>query len=249
MARARRRPDRLFVATWQIGVTHSVADGAASYSIPMPTFKLQFPPSEIEALASRFGYADDARYLAVGAAARARGHYSRDEFIEVCGWKTARSRSRIASNDEAAVIEATRRALAGDNEGMRMVALLDLAGVGVPTASTLLYFAFPDDYPILDVRALESLGVKPRSQYPVTFWLEYLSACRELARRCAVSMRTLDKALWQHSKERAAWSGPTKSITNPPPLRAGESTGHTMRARDSPAALSRRPGRSRGTRT
>ena len=44
----------------------------------------------------------------------------------------------------------------------------------MPTASTLLYFAFPDDYPILDVRALESLGVKPRSQYPVSFWLEYL---------------------------------------------------------------------------
>jgi hypothetical protein len=82
-----------------------------------------------------------------------------------------------------------------------MNALLELKGVGVPTASTLLYVAFPDDYPILDVRALESLGVKPRSQYPVSFWLQYLDACRELARRCGVSIRTLDKALWQHSKE------------------------------------------------
>ena len=52
----------------------------------------------------------------------------------------------------------------------------------MPTASTLLYFAFPDDYPILDVRALESLGVKPRSQYPVSFWLGYLAACRQIAR-------------------------------------------------------------------
>jgi hypothetical protein len=84
-----------------------------------------------------------------------------------------------------------------------MTALLDLDGVGVPTASVLLYFAFPNDYPILDVRALESLGVRPRSQYPVSFWLQYLAACRELARRCGVSIRTLDKALWQHSKERA----------------------------------------------
>jgi hypothetical protein len=57
-------------------------------------------------------------------------------------------------------------------------ALLELAGVGVPTASVLLYFAFPDLYPILDVRALESLGVKSRSQYPVSFWLEYLLACQ-----------------------------------------------------------------------
>ena len=84
--------------------------------------------------------------------------------------------------------------------------------MSVPTASTLLYIAFPDDYPILDVRALDSLGVKPRSQYPVSFWLEYLSACRELAHRFGVSIRTLDKALWQHSRERSAlprrrWAG------------------------------------------
>ncbi len=65
-----------------------------------------------------------------------------------------------------------------------MEALLSLSGVGVPTASTLLYFAFPALYPILDVRALESLGVKPRSQYPITFWLGYLEACRALAVRC-----------------------------------------------------------------
>jgi hypothetical protein len=71
----------------------------------------------------------------------------------------------------------------------------------MPTASTLLYFAFPDDYPILDVRALQSLGVKSRSGYSVTFWLNYLDACRALARRAGVSLRTLDKALWQYSKE------------------------------------------------
>jgi hypothetical protein len=99
------------------------------------------------------------------------------------------------------VIEATHQALAAADEATRISALLGLTGVGVPTASTLLYCAFPDDYPILDVRALESLGVKPRSQYPVSFWLEYLRACRVLARRHAVTIRTLDKALWQHSKE------------------------------------------------
>jgi hypothetical protein len=176
--------------------------------VRMPTFELQFPASEIEALASRFGYPDDARLLETGATARARGHYTREEFIAVCAWKTARSRSKVATNTEGAVVEATRQAIAAADEATRMNALLELEGVGVPTASTLLYFAFPDDYPILDVRALESLGVKPRSQYPVSFWLAYLGACRELARRCGVSIRTLDKALWQHSKERAPGAVP-----------------------------------------
>jgi hypothetical protein len=165
------------------------------------TFELQFPAREIEPLAGRFPGTDDSALLATGAAARARGHYTRAEFIEVCAWKTARSRPKVAANAERAVIGATARALGSSDETARIGALLELHGVGVPTASTLLYCAFPDEYPILDVRALESLGVGPRSSYPVSFWLAYLEACRALARATGVSLRTLDKALWQHSKE------------------------------------------------
>ena len=51
-----------------------------------------------------------------------------------------------------------------------MEALLALDGVGVPTASALLHFAFPSDYPMLDVRALESLGRRGRTEYSVSFW-------------------------------------------------------------------------------
>jgi|SRR5919204_1192361 hypothetical protein len=168
----------------------------------MAEFELQFDPACIEPLAARFGYTDDARPYAIGSAARARGHYTREEFLEVCAWKTKRSRSRVSSNSETEIKAATRKALASGEEAERIEALTSLAGVGVPTASTLLYCAFPEDYPILDYRALESLGVKRRSQYPLSFWLDYLAACRALASQHGVSIRTLDKALWQWSKER-----------------------------------------------
>jgi hypothetical protein len=167
-----------------------------------PTFQLQFPPEEIEPLAGRFPASDDSRSRAIGGAVRARGHYTREEFIEVCAWKTPRSRPRVVANSEAAVVDATGRALATSDEALRFATLLELDGVGAPTASTLLYVAFPQDYPILDVRALESLGISSRSSYSVSFWLAYLEACRALARQTGVSLRTLDKALWQHSKER-----------------------------------------------
>ena len=178
-------------------------DGPSGRATPgVPTFELQFSPEEIEGLAERFGADDETALLATGAAARSRGYYTRAEFVELCEWKTPRSRPRVAGNTDAAVTAATRLAFETADEERRMTALLGLAGVGVPTASVLLYFAMPADYPILDVRALESLGVKARSQYPVSFWLAYLAACRELARHCGVSLRALDKALWQHSKER-----------------------------------------------
>ena len=170
---------------------------------PVPAFEIQFPPEQVPALAARFAVGDDSACEAAGAAARARGYYRRREFVLVCAWKTVRSTPRVALNTEARVRSATRRALADPDEAARMEALLSLDGVGAPTASTLLYFAFPALYPILDVRALDSLGVKPRSTYPVAFWLGYLEACRELAQRCGVSLRTLDKALWQYSKERS----------------------------------------------
>lgn len=169
----------------------------------MPTFELQFPPDQIEALAGRFGDMDESRLLAIGGKVRDRGYYTRGEFIEVCAFKSARSRPKIIGNSRHAIVSATRLALGTDDEGLRMQHLLALEGVGVPTASTLLYCAFPGDYPILDIRALESLGVKPRSQYPVSFWLLYLAVCRGLAASRGVSLRTLDKALWQHSKERS----------------------------------------------
>ena len=183
---------------------HDVQPVSAHTARPLPSFELQFPIEEIPALAARFPAMDERPGLALGVAARSRGHYTRSEFISVCGWKTARSRPKVAANSEAAVVDATGRAMRIGDEAARIAALLELEGVGVPTASTLLYFAFPDDYPILDVRALESLGTRPRSVYPISFWLAYLGACRTLSRRAGVSLRTLDKALWQHSKERSA---------------------------------------------
>ena len=169
----------------------------------MAEFELKFPPDQIRALAERYEYEDHERVRAAGEAARRRGHYIRDEFLLVCAWKTGRSKPKVASNTTDEVERATRAAFEAQDEAQRMEALLRLKGVGIPTASTLLHFAFPDDYPILDVRALESLGQrKSRTTYPVSYWLRYLDACRRLAQEHGVSIRVLDKALWQHSRER-----------------------------------------------
>lgn len=168
-------------------------------------FALQFPASEVPGLAARFSYPkDDSACLEAGAAARERGRYTRDELILICTWKTARSKGRVARNSEMEVEFATGRVFSTKDEDKRMEALTGLEGVGVPTGSALLYFAFPDDYPILDVRALESLGQRGRTIYPTDYWTEYLLACRRIATELGAPIRTLDKALWQASKERDA---------------------------------------------
>jgi hypothetical protein len=61
----------------------------------------------------------------------------------------------------------------------------------------------PKRYTLVDFRALESLGVTPRPVLTVGYYLEYLGKCRELAKQHRVSLRVLDRALWQWSKDKA----------------------------------------------
>jgi hypothetical protein len=77
-----------------------------------------------------------------------------------------------------------------------------LEGVGLPTASVLLHVAHKEPYPIIDFRALWSLGLDtPPMYYSFEFWQRYVSHCRELADAAGTDMRTLDRALWQYSVE------------------------------------------------
>ena len=95
----------------------------------MPTFKVQFPASEIEALATRFGYADDARLLAVGAAARTRGYYTREEFVEACAWKRLAAGRRSPATRRPRWSRRPARRSPCSDEATRMNALLELEGV------------------------------------------------------------------------------------------------------------------------
>jgi hypothetical protein len=158
--------------------------------------------------AARFPAAGDAAALALGRAARDRGHYTLDEFVAACRWKTPRSAPLVARNTAVEVEAATRVALApAGSPGARMQALRALHGVEWATGSVLLHLAYPDRYPILDVRALHALGVTGRSSYTVAFWEAYVAEWTRLAAAAGVDGRMLDHALWQWSKEQVSVGG------------------------------------------
>ena len=169
----------------------------------MGRFKLRFDESVILELAGKYNYADDARVLnEIGPRARERGYFTKDDFQDICRWKTSRSQSRVTANPAKFIEEATRIALSTAIEEIRIGVLTLLHGVLMPTASVVLHFAHEDPYPIIDFRALWSLGINDRPQfYTFDYWWEYTEFCRELAEKCRVSMRELDRALWQYSKE------------------------------------------------
>jgi hypothetical protein len=69
-----------------------------------------------------------------------------------------------------------------------------LPGVDIPVASAILGVANLDHYTIIDFRALEALGLE-RSYLNIDFYLDYLDACRFMAHKTGVSLRTLDRAM------------------------------------------------------
>lgn len=76
-----------------------------------------------------------------------------------------------------------------------------LRGVEWATASAILHFCDVQSYPVLDVRALWSVGYA-KSHHTTDLWLAYVAITRGLAAGSGLSMRAVDKALWRYSKER-----------------------------------------------
>ena len=167
-------------------------------------FRLRIPECDIPEWAARFSYdaSDDDLVGRIRPLVLVRGHLTRPEFLEICAWKSARTKPRCRKNRAHKIETVTRKALATSDEALKIGLLRLLDGVEWPTASTILHFCDVRPYPILDYRALWSLGCAKPPKYTMDFWLAYLEFTRGLAARLKLPIRTLDKALWQYSKER-----------------------------------------------
>ncbi|MEZ0327653.1 MAG: hypothetical protein ACAH95_17280 [Fimbriimonas sp.] len=162
--------------------------------------KPRFAREKVEFYAARYSYGKEEAVSALVPTIRARGFLTLQDLAIVGDWKSPRIRSRLAQNDDKAVREVTRLALASSSIRLAVHVPQVLTGVGMPVASTLLHWFHRDSFPILDFRALWSLGVEPQL-YTLDFWERYVTATRSLAESWEVDMRTLDKALWQYSAE------------------------------------------------
>jgi hypothetical protein len=164
-------------------------------------FALRYNLSEIRTWANLYPVEDDKRVeKTIAPLVRKRHYFEKEEFVELCRWKTHRSRRLVQSNTEDFIKEVTHTALTTRSERLRIEVLTLLNGVSWPTASVLLHFGYDNLYPILDFRALWSLGVDAtKVNYNFDFWWEYTQFCRNLSTAVGVSMRVLDRALWQYS--------------------------------------------------
>ena len=168
-------------------------------------FHLRFPLDDVRSWADSYEFDDDNNVPEAGRQAQRRGYYTQAKVLEICRWKArGRIQQHAKKNSEELIRRVTGIALSTNNEfeRLRIMVLLCLEGVGWPVASVMLHLGHGDRYPILDFRALWSLGVNKKPQwYTFDQWWDYVEHCRKLRDEAGVSMRVLDRALWQYSRD------------------------------------------------
>ena len=188
----------------------------------MEQFQLQPAEEKLQALADEYvnNKAEMVREeLAFNAGSRIRQRKSTDiksDLKSIVEWKSPRSVHYICKNEVEKVQAAIDVVISRPEDVPGAVsALTELIGVGIPVASAILTTMFPDQYTVIDFRALEALG---HDQAGIEFYRQYLEFCRSQAKALAdheririqsgfpaeTELRTLDRALWQWSASRAA---------------------------------------------
>lgn len=165
-------------------------------------FKLKFPKKNLCKIASRYSYQiTDNELMEIAKTVSKRKYLTKQDLRKIAHWKAPRSAGHVSKNDENYVKEITKFSFSASTERAKIEILTLLDGVSWPTASVIMHLFHPDPYPVLDFRALWSVSVPVPKQYSFNYWWPYAEFCRKVASQNNIDMRTLDRALWQYSKE------------------------------------------------
>jgi thermostable 8-oxoguanine DNA glycosylase len=103
------------------------------------------------------------------------------------------------------VTEITRQMHLQTTDEQRVELLLSVDGIGIPVASAILAVCYPDDFTVIDYRAIASIkALRPERHKsivpnPTAFtkgYIRYVAVCKEIAKEERLSLRDVDRALW-----------------------------------------------------
>lgn len=133
---------------------------------------------------------------------QSNGFITKNHLRLIAKWKSPRSAGHIEKNTDEYIKEITGWSFSATDERSKIEVLTLLNGVQWPSASVILHLFSKEKYPILDFRTLWSVETEVPNQYTYSFWWPYVMFCRKLSKNNNISMRVLDRALWQYSKEK-----------------------------------------------
>jgi len=137
-----------------------------------------------------------------------RGYFTKDEFIKMGMWKSARPKQQYLENSEKEIISISKKVLATKFEKRRIELFTTLKGVSIPTASAILTLIDPKNYGVIDIRVWQVLylygSVKVKrtgTNFDFNNWYNYLMKLRFYAKKFKVSARDIERTIFFHHKK------------------------------------------------
>jgi thermostable 8-oxoguanine DNA glycosylase len=137
-----------------------------------------------------------------------RGYCTKDEFLEICMWKSARPKRHYLKNEEEKIIETTKKVFSTKLEKRKIELLTKLNGILIPTASAILAVTDPKNYGIIDIRVWQILYlyglVKDNPQgksFDFDNWYAYLMRLRYFAKKFNVNARDIERTIFYHHRK------------------------------------------------
>lgn len=171
----------------------------------------------------------------IGNELKQRGSLSKETFIRVLDWKSPRVKG-IARLNEFPVYEKGMADAVRAQKDQKLGVLCQLHGIGAPVGSTLLHLMYPNEFPIIDIRTVETLHyaglLKSQStdltRYPA-FAAEILKIASE---NPAFSLREIDRALFAYHKMFLSQKLKGKVAATMEPRVKSQATGGGLTTRD-----------------
>ena len=126
----------------------------------------------------------------------------------ILNWKASRTKGKVNWENFKDYSNAFKEILELPPE-KKLEKLTDLAGFGVSIASAILHFIYLDEFPIVDIRTVETLQAigyidKNKSVYSVRDTIKgyfyYRSVILDIAKTYEKSLREIDKTLFKYHK-------------------------------------------------
>ncbi len=126
----------------------------------------------------------------------ARGSNEASLLSQIADWKSPRRKALLKRNSSTSLRVALDVARIESIPSVAILALCRLEGVGIPMASAILTAIRPKEFTVIDVRALNSLGLKNRT-INKHLYSQYLEFCLRKSQELGMSLRSFDRALWK----------------------------------------------------
>jgi thermostable 8-oxoguanine DNA glycosylase len=126
------------------------------------------------------------------------------EFYSIVIWKANRAKGYIKNGlleAKTTVNQLTSRIYSTENIRGKIELLTNINGIGYPIASAILTVCYPDEFTIVDYRAVRSLkrygiAMNGNPSTNINSYLNYVSICKKTAQDNHLTLRELDKYLW-----------------------------------------------------